>query len=131
MSSEAWLLRGISSIPGELRLSGSTLSFTAHDTGTAWDWQLRKLERGAGSTGFMEALKRGERFVLFKESLADVRVRSPWYYFSGGVVLEIRRQKYRMSFGQPARSSAEDNELQTIGAMRRAGKRWLRALNAQ
>ena len=131
MSSEAWLLRGISSIPGELRLSGSILSFTAHDTGTAWDWQLRKLERGAGSTGFMEALKRGGRAVLFSESLADLRVRSPWYYFSGGVVLEIRRQKYRLSFGQPARSSADDNELQTIGTTRRAGKQWLRALNAE
>ena len=131
MSSKAWLLRGISSIPGELTLTDSLLSFTAENTGTAWDWQLKRLEHASGSAGFMNALQRGRRAVLFSESLADVRVRSPWYYFSGGVVLEIRQQKYRLSFGQPVGSSAEEDELQTITTMRRAGKQWLRALSVE
>ena len=131
LSSPAWLLRGISSIPGELRLSGSRISFIAHDTGSAWDWQLRKLERVAGNPGFAQSLKDGRTVALFNESLTDVQVQSPWYYFSGGLVLQIRGESYRLSFGKPARSSDDDDELATVSSMRQAGKKWLHALTSE
>ncbi len=132
MSSPAWMLRGISAIPGALELRGSVLSFVAHDTGTAWDWQLRKLERQAGRAGIMDALKDDRPAVLFREARTDIRVRCPWYYFSGGIVVQIGRQTYRLSFGRPARSSgSEEDELQSVSHMRRVGKQWLRALGVE
>ena len=131
LSSPAWLLRGISSIPGELRLSDSRISFIAHDAGSAWDWQLRELERVAGNPGFARSLKDGSTVALFNESLADIQVRSPWYYFSGGLVLQIRGESYRLSFGKPARASNDDDELATVSTMRQAGKRWLHALTSK
>ena len=131
LSSPAWLLRGISSIPGELRLSGSRISFIAHGVGSAWDWQLRKLERLAGNPGFAKSLKDGSTALLFNESLTDIHVRSPWYYFSGGLVLQIRGEPYRLSFGKPASSSNDDDELATLSTMRQAGKKWLHALTSE
>ncbi len=131
LSSPAWLLRGISSIPGELRLCDSRISFIAHERGSAWDWQLRRLERDAGSLGFEKSLKDGSTASLFNESLKDIHVRSPWYYFSGGLVLQIRGVSYRISFGKPASSSNDDDELGTVSTMRQAGKQWLRALASE
>lgn len=131
LCSPAWLLRGISSIPGELRLNSSRISFIAHEAGSAWDWQLNKLERVAGSPGFMEALKGGSTAALFNEPLTDIHVRSPWYYFAGGLVLQVRDQSYRVSFGRPAGSSINGDELQTVSTMRRVGKRWLQALTSE
>ena len=131
LSSPAWLLRGISSIPGELRLGDSRLSFIAQDPGTAWDWQLRKLERVAGSPGFMAKLKAGSAVALFDEPLTKILVRSPWYYFSGGLVLQILGQSYKVSFGQPAGSSNASDGFETVSAMRQVGKRWLHVLTAQ
>lgn len=131
LSSPAWLLRGISSIPGELRLCDSRISFIAHGMGSAWDWQLEKLERVAGSPGFAKSLEDGSTASLFNESLTDIHVRSPWYYFSGGLVLQIRGVSYRLSFGKPASSSNDDDELGTVSTMRQAGKMWLRALASE
>lgn len=131
LCSPAWLLRGISSIPGELRLSGSRISFIANEPGTAWDWQLGKLEHVAGSPGFKESLKSGSSATLFNEALTDIRVRSPWYYFSGGLVLQIRGQSYRVSFGRPASPSNDNNELNTVSTMRHVGKKWLHALTSE
>lgn len=107
------------------------LSFVALGTGTAWDWQLKKLERRVGRSGFFKTLKDGGRAVLFSEALTSIRTRSPWYYFSGGLLLQIREQTYKMSFGRPARSSASDNELRTVSTMREVGKQWLRALRSE
>ena len=129
--SPAWLLCGISSVPGELRLSGSLLSFTAHGTGTAWDWQLKKLERRSGVSGLFNILNEGGHAVVFSEHVTDIQARSPWYYFSGGLVLQIRRQAYKLSFGQPARSLGSDNEAGTITIMRHVGRQWLRTLELQ
>ncbi len=131
LCSPAWLLRGISSIPGVLRLSDSRVTFIAQEPGSSWDWQLKKLEQVAGSPGFTQKLKGGTAVELFNEPLADIRVRSPWYYFSGGLVIQIRGQSYRLSFGQPAGSSSDDDELQTVATMRQVGKRWLRELTAE
>ena len=131
LCSPAWLLRGISSIPGELTLTESRISFTAQDPGSAWDWQLRKLALLSGNPAFMDTLKRGTAVVVFNEPLADILVRSPWYYFSGGLVLQIRGKSFRVSFGGPAGSSSASDELRAVSAMRRVGKKWLQALTAE
>ena len=128
LCSPAWLLRGISSISGELRLSDSSISFIAQEPGTAWDWQLRKLERVAGRPGFTATLKAGSAVALFNEPLTEIRVRSPWYYFSGGLLLQIRGQSYRVSFGEPVGSFSDGSEWRAASTMRYVGKRWLKAL---
>ena len=127
----AWLLRGISSIPGRLRLRDSRLSFVADGVGSAWDWQLEKLERAAGSAGFTEALKGGRSATLFDEPMPGIGVRSPWYYFAGGLVLRVGGQRYRVSFGKPVGPARGDDELATLISMRQAGKRWLHALGTE
>ena len=131
MCSPAWLLRGISSIPGELTLTESRISFIAQDRGSAWDWQLSKLALQSGNPAFMDTLKGGSAVVLFNEPLSDILVRSPWYYFSGGLVLQIRGKSFRVSFGGPAGSSSASDELRAVSAMRRIGKKWLQALTAE
>ena len=129
--SPAWLLCGISSVPGELKLSGPLLSFTAHGTGTAWGWQLKKLERRSGVSEFLNILNRGGYSVLFSEPVTGIRARCPWYYFSGGLVLQIREQTYKFSFGQPARSLGSGNEVSSISVMRHVGRQWLRTLEPE
>lgn len=124
-SSPAWLLRGISSLPGELILRSSQLSFVAHERGSAWDWQLKKLERDACEASFADKLQSGNHATLFNEPLAEVAIRFPWYFFSGGLVVRTRHQVYRLGFGRPANSSAEDDELDTVSTMRRVGKHWM------
>ena len=131
LCSPAWLLRGISSIQGELTLTQSRISFIAQNQGSAWDWQLRKLSLLSGNLEFMDTLKRGTAVVVFNEPLADILVRSPWYYFSGGLVLQIRGKSFRVSFGGPAGSSSASEELRAVSAMRRVGKKWLQALTAE
>jgi hypothetical protein len=128
LASPAWLLRGISAIPGQLRLSRSVLTFTAHGSGTAWAWQLRKLERSTGRPGLAQALESDERWVVFSEALDAIRVSSPWYYFAGGIVVRIGPHDYRISFGKPARSSGDDDGLDAVSDMRRLGKQWMLAL---
>ena len=119
LCSPAWLLR---------RLSDSSISFIAQEPGTAWDWQLRKLERVAGRPGFTATLKAGSAVALFNEPLTEIRVRSPWYYFSGGLILQIRGQSYRVSFGEPVGSFSDGSEWRAAYTMRYVGKRWLKAL---
>ena len=79
----------------------------------------------------MDTLMGGTAVVLFDEQLTEISFRSPWYYFSGGVVLKIRGQHYRVSFGRPADPSSSDIDLQTVSTMRHVGKQWLRALNTK
>ena len=131
LCSPAWLLRGISSNPGELTLTESRISFIAQDRGSAWDWQLSKLALQSGNPAFMGTLKSGSAVVLFNALLSDILVRSPWYYFSGGLVLQIRGKSFRVSFGGPAGSSSASAELRAVSAMRRIGKKWLQALTAE
>ena len=124
----AWLLRGISAIPGELHLSGSRLTFTATGTGSAWDWQLRRLEHGSGISGFAGLLKETGRSALFSETLLALTASCPWYFFSGGLVIEIRDQTYKISFGRPVDLAGGGDDLSTFYAMRKIGKQWIRAL---
>lgn len=129
--SRAWLLRGISTLPGRLQLAGGTVWFTATNTGSAWDWQLRKLDRLAVTTDFSQRLQLGQPAVLFRERLENLVIASPWYYFQGGLVVRSARGTWRISFGPPARASADESlaalegELVTMAAMRRTGKHWL------
>ncbi len=132
--SPAWLLRGISTVPGELRLAGRQLSFWATDRGSAWDWQLRKLDPHARTVDFSRRLGTGGPTLLFSERLEDLRVHAPWYYFRGGLVVTTPKTAYKLSFGRPARSSGmlglhqAADELRTASNMRTIGQEWLRRL---
>lgn len=130
---DAWLLRGISSIPGELALRSGTLSFTAFHTGSAWPWQLRRLERAVGVAGLARGIDAGQRTVVFRWPVSEVHAHCPWIYFGGG--LHVRRGEVvlRFSFGQPANTRANTladagDHLVTLGAMRRRGRLWQAAL---
>lgn len=135
--SMAWLLRGISSIPGELKLADGRLSFKAFGFGTFWKFQLERLERETGQPSLAERLDNGETAMVFHFSLNDVDVRFPWYYFSGGVVITVEGTKYKFSFGRPANSGSNAlsknvlqamNDLREAGNMRQTGKAWRKAL---
>jgi hypothetical protein len=68
----AWLLTGIANKPGMLELARGRLAFTAGD---------------------------GRVFVA---ALADVtNIDFPWYYFGGGVKLQVGQHRYRISFVCP------------------------------
>ena len=140
MVSQAWLLRGISSIPGELELSRGRLSFTAMGIGTAWGWQLRKLERVTGKSGLANRIDSGKDALVFDAPLADIKITFPWYYFSGGLVVQMNQHRYKLSLGRPSNTRfptrgdvagsvrRAGEELEELGSMRRAGKAWQQAL---
>lgn len=135
-ASDAWLLRGISSLPGELKLAHGRLAFIASGSGSCWGWQLRKLERQAGKPGLADRIDAGENARVFELPLADVKARFPWYYFSGGLVLHTPQGFYKLSFGQPANTRAPGAhalgraaaELGTVRSMRTVGQAWRRLL---
>ena len=134
LSTKAWLLRGISSIPGTLKLSKGRLSFTAFDAGTCWGFQLRKLEAETGREGLAERLDHGKNTIVFDVPLADVqKVRFPWFYFSGGVKLTLDGVRYRFGFDKPAntRMPSEGVDLSEISKARRSGKAWKAVLLEQ
>jgi hypothetical protein len=143
LQSEAWLLRGISSIPGELRLRKGRLSFRAEYFGNAWPFQTRRLERLLGKPGLAASLERGEARVLFEWPLEEVTAWCPWYYFSGGLKLRRAGVTLRLSLGQPANTEVNlassgtplalgqaAEHLGEVRRMRHQGKRWLAALAA-
>lgn len=130
-----WLLRGISSIPGVLALQGSSLSFVATDTGSAWPRQLRTLEHDVGAPGFAAAVESGASSLLFRWPTTEVRVWVPWYYFGGGLKIARGRSVLRFSFGRPAnlRGShldAASEQIQEVRRMRARGDEWIAALRA-
>jgi hypothetical protein len=55
LRTDAWLLRGVSSIPGELRLAAGTSSFTSSGTGSAWPLQRRRLGRALAQPTLAES----------------------------------------------------------------------------
>jgi hypothetical protein len=142
LRSGAWLLRGISSIPGELALSATgSISFTAFNTGSAWVWQLRKLERAVQAPGIAESIDQGQRSLVFQWPAQSVQAWCPWYYFGGGIKLRHGSLVLRFSFGEPGnaklRANAVDagSALQSLAegsgqvrAMRSVGAAWLSAL---
>ena len=133
LSHEAWLLRGISSIPGRLTLARGQVSFLASDSGSAWSWQIKRLERDAGKPGLAASLSAGEAVPVFDLVLADVQVTFPWYYFSGGLQIKSGGVSYNFSFARPGNTRGSDSDaiegLAEIPKMRRAGKAWKAALS--
>lgn len=129
LCSVAWLLVGIRSIPGELRLQRGRLSFVAQGTGTALERQLLRFERHACSEDFSSRLKAGQRATLFDELLADVQVASPWHFFSGGMVVTTRCDSYRFAFGQPLPAWDACQDMKAAARMRRVGKQWIAMLS--
>ena len=145
ISSTVWLLRGISSIPGELKLTqAGRLSFMANEgPGSAWGWQLRKIERQSGQHGLAKRIDVGEDTIVFDVPMKSVAVRYPWYYFSGGLIVKLAGVDYKFSLGQPSNMRLPTNradigavterveaELGEVATMRRAGKAWQAALAA-
>jgi len=141
LRTEAWLLRGISSLPGELALMNGTLTYFVAGTGSAWPWQLRKLERLLGVSGLEGGVDTGRRVKLFSEPVAGVRAWCPWYYFGGGIKIAVRGVTLRFSFGTPANMKVRRRHLGAGGAlqdvadnlgeivlMRSRGKLWQKAL---
>jgi len=132
LRTEAWLLRGISSIPGELSLKAGTLSFKANGTGSAWPWQLRKLAVLLGKPELAESIDAGMPGVLFEWPVAEVRIATPWYYFGGGIKLRNQGVALRLSFGRPAANSHTLGdaavELNEVTAMRTRGNLWVQAI---
>jgi hypothetical protein len=143
ISSTAFLLRGISSIPGELKLTKEgRLSFVANcGAGTAWGWQLRKIERETRRPGLAKRIDVGDDTVVFDVPLSTVAIEFPWYYFSGGLIATVDGVRYKFSLGTPANMRMPTNradigavtdrvetELSEVAAMRRAGKAWQAAI---
>jgi len=128
LRTQAWLLRGISSIPGALRLAGGRLSFTAFGAGNLWPSQLRTLERDTGRIGLAKRLGKEENTVVFDVPLADIQhVRFPWYYFSGGLKLTLNGIVYRFGFDRPSNTKLSGEGADLVGEVsraRRSGKAW-------
>lgn len=132
LTSDAWLLRGISSIPGELRLAAGVLSFTCAGTGSAWSFQLRKLGHVVRQPQLANTLEAGQRVEVFRWPANAITATQPWYYFGGGIVLRHQGITLRFSFGEPASSSdgiaAATAELREVRTMRQRGALWVKVL---
>lgn len=132
LRTDAWLLRGISSIPGELRLANGKLSFTCSAFGSAWPFQLRKLGQLLDQPSLAKALEDGKTLQLFQWPVEQVQPTVPWYYFGGGIKLRHQGIQLRFSFGRPSSGghslAAAASDLKELGVMRSRGKRWAKAL---
>ena len=95
-----WLLDGITgSVPGVLELSDGRLTFTTDDGLRVFDAPLSEVSN----------------------------VRFPWYYFSGGVKLNIGVNRYRLSFVQPENVAGHSD----VAGGRQTGKVWKTVLNSR
>jgi hypothetical protein len=96
LSSEAWLLRspewlitGVGSVPGELKLADGRLSFTAFGRGNLGRRQLNKLEGDAHQPGLADRMNGGENSVVFELPITEVEVEFPWHYFECGLRVRV------------------------------------------
>lgn len=133
-------MRGLSGIPGELILARGVLRFEAHGTGSAWAWQLRKLERELRAPGLAAAIERGERCRVFEWPPTAARAWALLYCFGGGIRLRCAGTVLSFSFGRPAslglRTQANGfgaiaeirKQVDAVRSMRGRGRRWLSAL---
>ena len=144
LRSDAWLLLGLSSLPGELSLSSGWLSYVASGCGSVWPAQLRKLERQVGQPGLAEALEQNQRTLVIRWPVLEVRAWCPWYYFGGGMKLRHQGTQLRLSFGVPGNMVLRGHragpagalgkataQLREVGVMRRRGKLWHDAIVEQ
>lgn len=140
LRSEAWLLRGISSLPGELILERGMLQFVAHGTGSIWPGQLRTLEQALRMPGLATSIDRDGRSRLFAWRVNAVHAWAPWYYFAGGIKLAHAGVVLSFSFGRPANMEVRRHadgfgaiaevrkQVESIRRMRDGGRGWLAAL---
>jgi len=136
LNQPVWLLRGVQSASGMLRLSNGTISFSCDGQGQLFAFQLRKLERQLGQKGLAEHLEQDRRSQLFSLPATACGIRWPWYYFSGGFVITLDNGvKLRLSFARPnsTRGMNQNIQLSTHGAVdamaaRQVGKQWKYAL---
>lgn len=133
LRTNAWLLRGLSSLPGTLMLQGAHVSFEATGTGSAWPRQLRALERELSVPGLADALAGGKSCRLFRWPTSTVRVWVPWYYFGGGIKIAHESSVLRISFGRPVdlggrNIGAVADQWREIQRMRAQGREWVSAL---
>ncbi|WP_106399073.1 hypothetical protein [Actinocorallia populi] len=128
----AWLIMGSTgSAAGVLGMEGGRLRFEAHGRGALTMGQLRTLEQRTGRPGLADMLTEGHTLVLFDVPLSQVgRVRFPWYYFGGGMKLEVSGVPYRFSFLQPQNTQAAPAHVAGIGAGRAGGRAWKSALTS-
>ena len=142
LRTEAWLLRGISSIPGELELREGRVRFTALNAGSAWPWQWRRLEADLGRPGLARTVEQeGQRAVLFDWPVGEVRYHTPWYHFGGGLRLECADLSLNFGLGEPTDGPGNRfdpvgevqraaREFRSVGLMRQRGRLWRAALAA-
>lgn len=140
LRTDAWLLRGISSIPGELILEHGVIRFVANGSGSAWPWQLRKLEHEVGTPGLAQSIDRCDGNCVFRWPVDSVRAWAPFHYFGGGIRLGHGYVVLSFSFGRPANMDLRvypglpnvvkelHRQFPVVRRMRRHGKRWLAAL---
>lgn len=132
LHTEAWLLRGISSIPGELSLRSEVLSFTASGSGSAWPFQLRKLGELFQQPALQTELNAGLTISLFAWPVREISASMPWYYFSGGITLQRRGVRVRLGFVRPVDAGRIPGRalagLAEVGAARECGKLWASTL---
>ena len=132
LHTDAWLLRGISSIPGELSLRSEVLSFVASGSGSAWPFQLRKLGELFQQPALQAELNAGHTVPLFAWPVREISASMPWYYFSGGITLQRRGVRVRLGFGRPVDAGRVPGQpmegLAEVGAARKRGKLWASAL---
>jgi hypothetical protein len=132
LHTDAWLLRGISSIPGELSLRSEVLSFTASGSGSAWPFQLRKLGELFQQPALQTELNAGLTISLFAWPVREISASMPWYYFSGGITLQRRGVRVRLGFVRPVDAGRIPGRalagLAEVGAARECGKLWASTL---
>lgn len=128
LRTEAWLLWGLSTLPGELALANGRFSYTAFGCGNFWPAQLRRLEADSGRAGLAQRLDDGEQTVLFDVPLTEVQdVHFPWFYFSGGMKLTVSSVRYRFGFDRPANARAVTDVadlLTSVSRARHSGRAW-------
>ncbi len=121
LSTQAWLLQGVNSIPGVMTLADDRLSFTAVGCGTFSSRALSKLTAEIGKPDAAEQLENGGEAELFDEPLSEVQdVRFPWYYFSGGMKLSVHGVRFRFGFDRPANTMVPSHVEASMGKLVRA-----------
>ena len=135
---QAWLLQGVNSIPGVMKLEDGRLSYTAVGCGTFGSRSLHDLASRLGKDVAADKLEDGDEALLFDVALAEVQdVNFPWYYFSGGVKLSVHGVGLRFGFDRPANTMMSDavadsmenlvegiESVAEISRARKSGKVW-------
>jgi hypothetical protein len=103
LCTKAWLLMGLTgSTPGVLKLANEQLSFVVLGSGALTRSQLKSLEKATQIAGLACKLQSGEQAQIFNVALPLVQqIVFPWYYFSGGAIIQVENSRYRFSFLQP------------------------------